>query len=205
MGNVSEDEPTSVEHSLRMNDRANWINAMVDELKSLPDNEMFDVENKPKERKIIPCRWVYALKENSKGEVVRHKARVVVESYPQVYGVEYHDAFAPVVRWDTVRFFFPYAAENNFELKQIDAKTASLNGSLREDIYMKLPSLPDDVLENLMMKHENIATVKSLCTAAKRIDGCMVLKLLKSIYGLKQAAKQRWMKLSSTLPRHGLR
>ena len=105
-------------------------------MKSLPDNEVFDVADKPNGRKIISSRWVYALKKNSKGEVVRRKARVVAEGCSQVYGVEYHDVFDPAVRWDTVRFLFPYAAENDLKLKQIDAKTASLYDSLQEDIYM---------------------------------------------------------------------
>lgn len=205
MGNVGKDEPISAQHAMKMDDKENWIDAMVDEMMSLSANDVFDVVHKPEGRKIVSCRWVYALKRNSRGEVIRHKARLVAKGYSQVHGIDYDEVFAPVVRWDTIRFMLAHVAKMDMELKQVDVKTAFLHGTLDEDIYMELPSLPSDVVD-AMNKNcgDRDDLIKILCKSCLKGDGKVVLKLKKSIYGLKQAAKQWYLKLSSVLSSHGL-
>ena len=98
MGNVSEDQPTSAAQAMKMEDKSKWVHAMADEIKSLVSDNVFEVVEKPMNRKGVSCRWVYALKINSRGDVIRHKARLVAKGYSQVQSADYGEVSAPVVR-----------------------------------------------------------------------------------------------------------
>lgn len=166
MGSTGRDEPSFVQHAMTMDDKAEWAAAMVEEMKSLSSNNVFDVVQRPAGRNIVSCRWVFALKRNSNGEVIRHKARLVAKGYSQVQGIDYSDVFAPVVRWDTIRFLLAYAAKWDMELKQFDVKTAFLYGTLDEDIYMEISILSTDVITELMKERDDHdVSLRSLCPA----------------------------------------
>ena len=137
---------------------------MADEIKSLFSNNVVEVVEKPVIRKVISFRWVYALKKNSSGYVIRHKARLVAKGYSQVQGVDYGEVFAPVVRWVTIRFLLAQVAKTNMELKQVEVKTAFLYGTLDENINMELPILTKDVIHESMNQYgRNHNMFKSLC------------------------------------------
>lgn len=123
---------------------------MRDEIISMFDNDVFEIVKKPHGRKIVTCRWVFATKKNIDGNVYRYKARLVARGYSQVHGIDYEEVFAPVVRFDKIRFLLGYAARNVDEVKQGDAKTAFLGGDLEEEIYMEIPSIPKDVMDELL-------------------------------------------------------
>ena len=116
LGNIGKEEPTFAEDAIKKDVKVEWIDAMVDEIKSLSNNNVFKVVEKPENRKIISCRWVYALKKNSCGDIIRHKARMFAKGYSKVRGIDYDDVFAPVVRWDTMRFLLAHVARNDMEL-----------------------------------------------------------------------------------------
>lgn len=52
------------------------------------------IVREPKGRNIVPCRWVFAMKSNLKGEVIRHKARFEVKGFSEVKGVDYDEEFS---------------------------------------------------------------------------------------------------------------
>lgn len=187
-GNVSDKEPSSAGDAMKRRDKLRWKDAMVDEVLSLVDNNVFDVVKKPEGRKIVRCRWVFALKRNSRGEVVRYKARVVAKGYSQIHGVDYDEIYAPVVQYPTLRFLLAHVALNDMEMKQVDVKTAFLHGNLDEDIYMDVPKLPQEVIDELKEKAPSLLFRTG-----------HVWKLKKSIYGLKQAAKQWYVRLKDVL------
>ena len=98
-----------------------------------------DIYSIPDGRKSVGTKWIFKLKHNELGRIVRYKARLVAKGFSQVEGQDYTDTFAPVMQSTTLRSLLSLAASENYELHQIDVKTAFLYGDLDEDIYIKLP------------------------------------------------------------------
>ena len=100
-------------------------------------------------------------KRNSKGNIERFKARLVAKGFTQKGGIDYKETFSPVSK-DSLRIIMALVAHYDLELHQMDVKTAFLNGSLEEEVYMDQPEgFPIEGREHL------------------------ACKLKKSIYGLK--------------------
>ena len=120
----------------------------------------------PKGKNIVSCKWILKTKINPDGSLSRRKARLVARGFIQKEGVDYHENFAPVVRYETVRTVLAMCAHYDLEMTQFDVKTAFLYGELEEEIYMRQPEFHDD-------------------------GSGRVCRLKKGLYGLKQAP-QRW-------------
>jgi len=170
-------EPNSYSAALRHSDAPRWIEATNEELKSLMDQHIATPAYLPKGRKALRCRWVYKVKRNDKNEIVRYKARLVVQGFLQVEGIDYSETFAPTVRLKSLKWILAVAAQNDWEIQQMDFDTAFLNAELKEDIYIQIP-------EGFDRSH---------------IEPGMVLKLLKALYGLKQAPREWWKALNDLL------
>jgi hypothetical protein len=127
-------------------------------------------------RKTVKCKWVFLTKRNTDGNPARYKARLVAKGYTQQAGIDYDDTFAPVARLDSLRFLLSLAATLDWEVHHIDIKTAFLNGILEEEIYMEQPE----------------------GFAAPGMEN-KVGRLIKAIYGLKQASRQWYQHLRKTL------
>jgi len=84
-------------------------------------------------------KWVYKLKRNSDGEVVKHKARLVAKGYVQKQGVDFEEVFASVARLDTIRLILALAANRGWQVHHLDVKSAFLNGELEEEVYVAQP------------------------------------------------------------------
>ena len=96
---------------------------------------------RPEGVNVVDSKWVFWLKKDAKGNVVKWKARLVVRGFTQVQGVDYFETFAPVVRLVSIRFILAIAARNNWEVNMFDFHSAYLNGILNEGeiIYMEQP------------------------------------------------------------------
>ncbi|CAA7265260.1 unnamed protein product [Cyclocybe aegerita] len=90
---------------------------------------------------IVGSKWVFRVKKDAAGNVVRYKARLVAQGFSQVPGVDYFDMFVPVARLASIRAVLAIVAVNDFEIHQIDIKGAYLNGVLTSGkvIYMRQP------------------------------------------------------------------
>ncbi|KAL0458871.1 UNVERIFIED_CONTAM: Retrovirus-related Pol polyprotein from transposon TNT 1-94 [Sesamum latifolium] len=111
-----------------------------------------------------------AIQIKQENESTRYKARLVAKGFTQKEGIEFTEIFSPVVKYTTVRIILALTAHFNWELKQMDVKTAFLHGDLDETIYM---SQPDGFISDIHPDH--------------------VCLLKKSLYGLKQSPRQ-WNK-----------
>ena len=102
-------------------------------------DKTWDLVELPKNRRALPCKWVYRLKETSDSTNPKYKARLVAKGFRQEYGVNFDEFFSPVVKMTTLRFMLGIVAADNLELIQLDVKTAFLHGDLQEEIYIQQP------------------------------------------------------------------
>ena len=92
----------------------------------------WELVDQPEHRKIIGLKWVFRTKLNVDGPVNKHKARLVVKGYTQIFGVNYFDTFAPLVRLDTIRLLLTLAAQLGWKVCRMDVKSAFLNGFVKK-------------------------------------------------------------------------
>jgi hypothetical protein len=81
----------SFKKAMECYDSEKWLNAMKEELKSMDDNEVWELVELPNEKKHVGCKWVFKTKRDSKGNIEIHKARLVAKGYTQKYGIDYKD------------------------------------------------------------------------------------------------------------------
>nr|GEX57128.1 hypothetical protein [Tanacetum cinerariifolium] len=113
-------------------------------------------------------KWIYKVKLDELGGILKNKARLVARGYRQEEGIYFEDSFASVVRLEAIRIFIAYVAYKNMVVYQMDVKTAFLNGDLWEEVYV---SQPDGFVDPDKPNH--------------------LYKLKKALYGLKQAPRAR--------------
>ncbi|KAL2941800.1 Retrovirus-related Pol polyprotein from transposon TNT 1-94 [Bienertia sinuspersici] len=155
-----------------------WVEAMNKELKALQDNKTWILMDLPPGKKTISCKWVYKIKFKADGSIERFKARLVARGCTQKSGIDFDETFSPVVKMSTVRCILSIAAHKGWKLYQLDVNNAFLHGDLHEEVYMRAPEgfpNPD----------------KKVC------------RLVKSLYGLKQASRQWFAKLLTELQLQG--
>ena len=100
-------------------------------------NQTWELVDRPQHKKVIGVKWIYRTKLNSNGYMNKHKARLVVKGYAQIYGVDFSETFAPVTRIDTIRMLLALAVQKGWIVHQMDVKSAFLNGSLEEEIFVE--------------------------------------------------------------------
>ncbi|KAI5355034.1 hypothetical protein L3X38_007929 [Prunus dulcis] len=114
-----------------------WRNTMKAELKMIEKNNTWKLVDRPFGKPIIGVKWVYKTKLNLDGSVQKNKARLVAKGYSQKPGIDYNETFAPVARLDTIRTLIALAAQKEWNLYQLDVKSAFLNGLLKEEVYVE--------------------------------------------------------------------
>jgi hypothetical protein len=160
---IEADEPTKYSEAACHQE---WIEAMNKEIQSIEKNRTWELVKLPAGKRPIGVKWVYKLKRNSDGEVVKHKARLVAKGYVQKQGIDFEEAFAPIARLDTVRLLLGFAANKGWKVHHLDIKSAFLHGELEEEVYVSQP-------EGYTVKGKEQ----------------LVLKLSKALYGLRQAPR----------------
>ncbi|GJR99355.1 retrotransposon protein, putative, ty1-copia subclass, partial [Tanacetum coccineum] len=116
-----------------------WLNAMNVEMQSMKDNEVWDLVELPFNGKIVGSKWLFKKKTDMDGAVHTYKARLVAKGYTQTLGIDYEETFSPVADIRAIRILIAIAAFYDYEIWQMDVKTAFLNGYLSEEVYMEQP------------------------------------------------------------------
>lgn len=173
------DEPQSYEEAMASQNKADWQQAMQNEYDSLIKNGVWELVDRPHNHNVIKCRWVYKVKQDTKGNFDKFKARLVARGFDQKPGVDYDQTFSPVVRHSTMRILFSLANEMNMDIDHIDVATAFLHSNLQEKIFMEQPSGFE-------------------CNNKNKV--CL---LRKSLYGLKQASRAWNQTVHDLLTKHG--
>ena len=115
---------------------------MDEEIKSLLENNTWDTlstESMEPGHIVLSGKWVFKLKRDVNGKIVRFKARWVVKGYLQQYGVDFNQTFASVVKPMAFRLLFALAAHHDLGIEQLDIVTAFLNGLIDQLIYVHMP------------------------------------------------------------------
>ena len=107
--NVAICEPVSCEEAQK---DLKWKVAMEEEMSMIQKNKTWELVDRPEGRKVIGVKWVFRTKLNADCSINKHKAKLVVKGYAQIFGVDYYDTFAPVSRLDTIRLVLAVAAQN---------------------------------------------------------------------------------------------
>ena len=139
-------------------------------------NSVWELVDPPENVRPIGCKWIFKKKRGVDGKVETFKVRLVAKGYHKRKGVDYEETFYPVAMLKSIRIFLSIAAALDYKIWQIDVKTAFLNGYLEESIYM-----------------EQSEGFKSHDQYQK------VCKLLKLIYGLKQASRSWNLRFDKTI------
>ena len=130
--------PTTFSDACASPIKAKWKAAMESEMKSLQENDVWDLVQLPPGKKTVGCKWVYKTKTGADGSVERHKARLVAQGYTQKYGADYDETFCPVVRQESLRVLIASSVQHGLKMHQVDVTTAFLNGKL-EEVFMRQP------------------------------------------------------------------
>ncbi|GKD42323.1 retrovirus-related pol polyprotein from transposon TNT 1-94, partial [Tanacetum coccineum] len=143
-----------------------WIEAMQEELNEFESLGVWELVPRTDKVMVITLKWIYKVKVDELGGILKNKARLVAHGYLQEEGIDFEESFAPVARLEAIRIFLTFVAHMNMVIYQMDVKTAFLNGNLREEVYV---SQSDGFVDPDNPYH--------------------VYKLKKALYGLKQAPR----------------
>ena len=176
------DTPT-LREALAGAERDQWHAAILEELAAIREAGTWElVDPNPSIQNIIGCRFVLQKKRGASGEVTRFKARLVAQGFSQREGIDFSETFAPVVKSTSLCIFLAICADHGWRVRQMDIKSAYLNGTVSEDIYMRQPK-----------GYEEPGREQSLA------------KLKKGLYGLKQAGREWYATLHDFLIGLGFR
>ncbi|KAL9260106.1 Retrovirus-related Pol polyprotein from transposon TNT 1-94-like protein, partial [Drosera capensis] len=116
-----------------------WYQTIQKELESIEKNNTWTLTELPPGHTSIGLKWVFKLKKDSDGQVVKHKVRLVAKGYIQRQDIDFEEVFASIVRLNTVRVILALTANRSCEVHHMDVKSAFLNGELEKEIYISQP------------------------------------------------------------------
>ncbi|KAL8116714.1 hypothetical protein AgCh_023023 [Apium graveolens] len=175
-----DDDHRTYEEAAQDKDADLWQKAMESEIESMYSNQVWELVEPPKGIKPIGCKWIYKKKRGLDKKVKAWKARLVAKGYTQKEGINYEETFSPIVMLKSIRILLSITAHLDYEIWQMDVKTAFLNGSLEETIYMQQPK-----------------------GFIKEGQEHLVCKLKRSIYGLKQASRDWNIRFDQAVQSYG--
>ena len=180
ISDLGKDDPLTYRCAMEDSEKENWQQAMNLEMESMYSNSVWKLVDLPEGVKPIGCKWIYKRKRGVDGKVETFKARLVAKGFTQKEGVDYEETFSPVAMLKSIRILLSIAAYYDYEIWQMDVKTAFLNGHLDECIYMVQP-------EGFIDKGQE----QKVC------------QLQKSIYGLKQASRSWNIRFDEAIKSYG--
>ncbi|GKA67546.1 putative ribonuclease H-like domain-containing protein [Tanacetum coccineum] len=176
---LSQLEPTSIAKALEDPD---WVAAMQEEMQQFINQQVWKLVPLPNGKHAIGTKWILKNKRDARGIVVRNKARLVAQGHRQEEGIDYDEVFAPVARIEAIRLFLAFASYMGFLVYQLDVKSAFLYGEIEEEVYVTQPKGFEDPY---FPKH--------------------VYRVVKALYGLHQAPRAWYARLSAFLLQHNYR
>lgn len=171
--------PQTYNEAMKSPQRDDWLRAIDEELLAHKENNTWTSVERSGQR-TLTTKWVFNIKRDENNQGKRFKARLCARGFSQIKDIDYQEIFSPTTRYDSIRIILSIAARYDLEIQQFDVKTAFLNGYLDEDIFIEIP-------EGMSLKND------------------CVLKLNKSLYGLKQASRCWNRRFTEFLVKYGFK
>ncbi|GJT91074.1 putative reverse transcriptase domain-containing protein [Tanacetum coccineum] len=125
-------EPITFYKAINSSEKDEWVRSMEEEMSSLKKNHTWELIDQP-------------------------HARLVARGFTRRAEIDYNEVFSPVVRHTSIRVILSLTACEDYELEQLDVKTAFLHGNLEETIYMRqLPIFEEGTSNKVKMDDPNI-------------------------------------------------
>jgi len=179
-----EETPKTLQEALNSKEKEFWIKAIEKELGELDERGVFELDETHKHQG-MKSKMFYKIKYDQDMNKV-YKARLVACGYSQKFGIDYFDTFSPTTATITFNIIIMISKVNKWTLKGMDIGNAFLEGECDTELYMNLPK---DLVKFMTGDDK-----KQIC-----------VKIIKSIYGLKQAAKIFNEKLNNQLESVGFK
>jgi hypothetical protein len=174
----SQDSPTYNE-AMTGPHRLSFIQAMKEEITQLIGMDCWDEILRPEGKNVLKGTWVFKCKRFPDGSFRKFKARFCVRGDMQIEGVDFFETYSPVVAWSTVRLLLTLSVHLGWESKQVDYTLAFVHAILEDEVYCEMP--------------------------AQFTKTGYVLRLKRSLYGLRQSPLNFYKRLSSALQARGLK
>ena len=171
-------EPTKYQSAVTGPDAEHWKRAMDEEMRSLKENNTWEVSELPKGQRAIGGKWCYRIKTDSDGNPARYKARFVAQGLSQRYGIDYKETFSPVACMTRIRAILSIAAIRDMEVATLDVDSAYLYGELDPDTSIYVRQAPGYEIVGPGGKQ-------------------MHYKMKKTLYGLKQSGRTWWKQIDA--------
>ena len=175
-------DPQTLAEARSRSDWPKWREAMDREIATLQAAGTWIDVPRPSDKNVVGSKWVFRIKRKADGSIDKYKARLVARGFTQIYGVDYFSTYSPVAKLTSFRTILAIAAHHDWEIESFDFNGAYLNGELdaKEQIFMQAPP-------------------------GYESDPRVVKRLLKSLYGLKQAGRRWYETLTRALKSLGFR
>src|SRR6266446_2037415 len=149
------------QEAMRSSFADDWQDTCQYEIDALAKNGTWMLTDLPAGRKAVRSKWVFKCKADG-----RFHARLVAKGFTQIQGIDYDETFSPVARFESLRPLLALAALEDWEIHQMDVKSAFLNGLLDEEIYMEQPQGfidPDHSEQVCLLKKAIYGLKQALC------------------------------------------
>ncbi|GJR58956.1 retrotransposon protein, putative, ty1-copia subclass [Tanacetum coccineum] len=169
-------EPTNYKAALKDPKSEKWQAAMNVEMKSMKDNDVWELVELPLNAKTVGHKWLFKKKTDMDGAVHTFKSRLVAKGFTQTYGVDYEETFSHVADIRAIRILIAIVAFYDYEIWQMDVKTTFLNGHLFEEVYITQPEGEAAYILGIKIYRDRSKRLIGLCKSA------YIEKILKRYY-----------------------
>ena len=182
---IADADTMYLQEAMRQPDKDEFLKAMIKEIEDHTTRGHWRITTRKEMRernydyKPIAAIWSFKRKRNPFGDIVKYKARLCCHGGQTIRGVHYDETFSPVVAWSTVRMLLTLSEVYGWHARQIDFVLAFPQAEVRTDVYMQVP-------EKFRVS-EGKLTLDETAPHPSRQDN--VVKLIKNVYGLKDASK----------------
>jgi Reverse transcriptase (RNA-dependent DNA polymerase) len=188
----SDPDTMHLAEAMNADDKQQFVQAMYKELHDHINRKhwmIVPLKSVPPHKQALPMVWSMKRKRNPIGIIIKWKARLCAGGHKSVEFIDYWSTYSPVVSWSTVRILIVLALINGWYMQSIDFVLAYPQAAIKTDIYMKPPTVPPGFI------------IPDLPTHEKRTNS--VYKLLRNLYGLKDAGKTWYDHLDQGLLKRG--